>query len=85
MLDVTAAQTAYRPDAEASTPDELYRDQRGLLEPGIGFEVDPVEKFELDHNRVVTKSGKTHGYDILVIATGSRIAPDGIAGLRLFT
>ncbi len=63
------------------TPDELYRDQASLLEPGIEFQVDPVEAFDLDHNSVRTKSGKTHGYDILVIATGSRPVPEMIPGL----
>ncbi|MCC7081732.1 MAG: NAD(P)/FAD-dependent oxidoreductase [Burkholderiales bacterium] len=63
------------------TPDELYRDQVSLLEPGIDFEVDPVVSFELDHNQVKTKSGKTHAYDILVIATGSRPVPEMIPGL----
>ncbi len=63
------------------TPDELYRDQASLLEPGIEFRVDPVETFELDQNRVKTKSGATHGYDILVIATGSRPVPEMIPGL----
>ena len=63
------------------TPDELYRDQASLLEPGIDFRVDPVETFELDQNRVKTKSGATLGYDILVIATGSRPVPDMIPGL----
>ncbi|HTQ77271.1 MAG TPA: FAD/NAD(P)-binding oxidoreductase [Burkholderiales bacterium] len=63
------------------TPDELYRDQASLLEPGIELHVDPVEAFELDQNRIKTKGGKTHGYDILVIATGSRPAPEMIPGL----
>jgi sulfide:quinone oxidoreductase len=63
------------------TPDELYRDQASLLEPGIDFKVDPVETFELDQNRVKTKSGATLGYDILVIATGSRAVPEMIPGL----
>jgi len=63
------------------TPDELYRDQASLLEPGIDFQVDPVETFELDQNRVKTKSGKTHAYDILVIATGSRPVPEMTPGL----
>jgi sulfide:quinone oxidoreductase len=63
------------------TPDELYRDQASLLEPGIDFQVDPVETFELDQNRVKTKGGKTHAYDILVIATGSRPVPEMIPGL----
>ncbi|HYL89994.1 MAG TPA: FAD/NAD(P)-binding oxidoreductase [Burkholderiales bacterium] len=63
------------------TPDELYRDQASLLEPGIEFAVDPVETFELDQNRVKTKSGKTVAYDILVIATGARPVPEMIPGL----
>jgi sulfide:quinone oxidoreductase len=63
------------------TPDELYRDQASLLEPGIDFKVDPVETFELDQNRVKTKSGASVGYDILVIATGSRPVPEMIPGL----
>lgn len=62
-------------------PDELYRDQRSLLESCIEFHVDPVEKFELDQNRVRTKSGAIHNYDILVIATGSRVMPKKVPGL----
>jgi len=64
------------------TPDELYRDQASLLEPGIKFHVDPVETFMMDANQVKTKSGKVHGYDIMVIATGSRMFPDSIPGLK---
>jgi sulfide:quinone oxidoreductase len=39
------------------TPDELYRDQASLLEPGIEFHVDPVEQFLLDQNQLKTKGG----------------------------
>lgn len=63
------------------TPDELYRDQASLLEPEIEFHVDPVEEFKLDSNEVRTKSGKTHSYDVIVIATGSRPTPEEIPGL----
>ncbi len=61
--------------------DELYRDQAGLLEPGIEFHVDPVEEFHLDKNQVKTKGGKTHSYDLIAIATGSRAVPEAIPGL----
>lgn len=62
-------------------PDQLYRDQASLLESGIDFFVDPVEQFQLDQRQVRTKSGKTFEYDILVIATGSRIVPEEVPGL----
>jgi len=62
-------------------PDELYRDQASLLESSIDFHVDPVEQFELDKNQVKTSSGKVYMYDVMVIATGSRIVPEQIPGL----
>ncbi len=64
------------------TPDELYRDQAGLLEPGIAFSVDPVEQFMLDQNKVKTKSGRVVDYDLLAIATGSRMYPESVPGLK---
>lgn len=63
------------------SPDELYRDQKSLLEPGINFHVDPVETFKLDDNHVITKSGKQYNYDLIVIATGSRSMPEDVPGL----
>ena len=63
------------------TPDELYRDQASLLEPGIDFHVDPVEEFNLDKNEVKAKSGKTYSYDVLAISTGARPSPEDIPGL----
>lgn len=63
------------------TRDELYREEASLLEPGINFVVDPVEEFQLDSNRVKTKSGSAHDYDILAIATGSRPVRELVPGL----
>jgi sulfide:quinone oxidoreductase len=63
------------------TPDQLYRDQASLLESNIDFHVDPVVQFQLDQNQVKTQSGRTHAYDILVIATGSRIVPKEVPGM----
>ncbi|MGE5096117.1 MAG: NAD(P)/FAD-dependent oxidoreductase [Betaproteobacteria bacterium] len=64
------------------SPDELYKDQASLLEPGIAFSVDPVEQFMLDQNKVKTKSGRTVDYDVLAIATGSRMWMESVPGLK---
>ena len=63
------------------TPDELYRDQASLLEPGIEFHVDPVTEFHFAKNQVSAQSGKSYDYDVLVIATGSRAMMGSIPGL----
>ena len=63
------------------TPDELYRDQVSLLESSITFRVDPVTKFNLKENNVVTESGKQYDYDFIVISTGSRAHAEGTPGL----
>ena len=63
------------------TPDELYRDQVSLLESSITFRVDPVTKFNLSENNVVTESGRQYDYDIIVISTGSRAFAEGTPGL----
>ncbi|HET9579882.1 MAG TPA: FAD-dependent oxidoreductase [Usitatibacter sp.] len=64
------------------SPDELYKDQASLLEPGIAFSVDPVEQFMLDQNKVKTKSGRMVDYDVLAIATGSRMWMESVPGLK---
>ena len=63
------------------TPDQLYRDQASMLDSSIAFHVDPVTEFQFDSNQVKTRSGKSYGYDYLIIATGARIVPEEIPGL----
>ena len=60
---------------------ELFRDQRKVLDRRVSFMVDPATHIDTDKKSVTTKSGKTFGYDFLVIATGSRIRPDNIPGM----
>jgi sulfide:quinone oxidoreductase len=61
---------------------DICRDQSSLLEPGIKFFVDPVEEFEISSNRVRTKAGVVHDYDMLVIATGCEAVYDEVPGLK---
>ena len=60
---------------------ELFRDQRKVLDRRVPYVVDPAKHIDVDKQVVTTQSGKTHSYDYLVIATGSRIRPDNIPGM----
>ena len=60
---------------------ELFRDQRKILDRRVAFFVDPAANIDVDARSVTTQSGKTYGYDYLVIATGSRIRPDLVPGM----
>jgi sulfide:quinone oxidoreductase len=61
--------------------EELFRDQRKVLDNRVPYFVDPATKIDVDAKVVTCKSGKTHTYDYLVIATGSRIMPQNIPGM----
>ena len=60
---------------------ELFRDQRKILDKRVAFFVDPATNIDVAAKSVTTQSGKTYGYDYLVIATGSRIRPDLVPGM----
>lgn len=62
--------------------EEVFRDQRTLLDPLINFYVDPAVKIDTAKQTVTSKSGKAFPYDYLVIATGSRLVPEDIPGLK---
>jgi sulfide:quinone oxidoreductase len=60
---------------------DLFRDQRKVLDRRVAFHVDPAKHIDVEKSSVATESGKSYGYDYLVIATGSRIRPDNIPGM----
>ncbi|MFJ4086280.1 NAD(P)/FAD-dependent oxidoreductase [Pseudomonas psychrophila] len=62
--------------------EELKRPERSLLRPEIDFQVDEVIRFDFAGQELRTRSGKRHGYDFLVIATGCVPAPERIEGLK---
>lgn len=58
---------------------ELKRDLTELLDPAVNLVLDRATKIDFENNRVITEKGE---YDYLAIATGARIAPDEIPGLK---
>jgi sulfide:quinone oxidoreductase len=60
---------------------ELFREQRKVLNHRVIFHIDPAVHVDVEAQEVRTASGKTHGYDYLVLATGSRLVPEEVPGL----
>jgi len=61
---------------------ELRRKQRSLLRPEIEFKLDQVTAFDFSGSNVKTASGKTIGYDYIIVSTGCLPAPERIPGLQ---
>ena len=61
---------------------ELFRDQRKVLDRRVPYFIDPAVKIDSDNNVVITESGKEFPYDYCVVATGSRIMPQNIPGME---
>ncbi|HEX8041275.1 MAG TPA: FAD/NAD(P)-binding oxidoreductase [Chryseosolibacter sp.] len=63
-------------------PRDIIREKREFLGDGIDFLVEEVAEIKPVENKVVLKSGDELFYDILVIATGSRVVPEETEGLK---
>ncbi len=50
--------------------EDLFRDQRKLLNRHITYHIDPAKHINAEHKKVTTESGRVIEYDILVLATG---------------
>ena len=49
---------------------------------GVDVVNSEIEKIDASKNNVILKNGTTIGYDILIIATGTRISPEDTPGLK---
>ena len=60
---------------------DLVRKRQRFFAPEVEYIQQSLERIEPDANRVVFEGGDALGYDVLIIATGSRIAPSETEGL----
>ncbi|MEZ4660888.1 MAG: FAD/NAD(P)-binding oxidoreductase [Caldilineaceae bacterium] len=58
------------------------RDEADYIPEGATWIQDAVATFDPDNNTVTTTSGKTIGYDYLVVAAGIKVMWDAIPGLK---
>lgn len=60
---------------------ELHRDERSVLDRRVNFIIDEAKHIDVENNKVTSVSGRVHEYDYLVLATGSRVAPEMVPGM----
>ena len=61
--------------------DEIVRPRHRQLHKGVQFRQAVVERVDLEGNLVHLEDGTSLGYDVLVVASGSRLVEDETAGL----
>jgi sulfide:quinone oxidoreductase len=63
------------------TERDLVKPKRQFLPPGVTYVEAQVDSVHAEENRVLLRSGEPLSYDLLIIATGAKIAPDQIEGM----
>jgi sulfide:quinone oxidoreductase len=61
--------------------DEIVKSRRPLFDRKVELRLEPVERVDAGANQVLLGSGERVSYDVLILATGSRIAPEQTPGL----
>lgn len=62
-------------------PEQVKRPKAKFIPKGVNFLQQSIEEIKPQDNRVLLKDGTILDYDLLIIATGVKIAPEMIAGL----
>ena len=62
-------------------PDRIVRPRHEQLHPSVDFHQSGIGHVDVDARRVHLTDGTTLDYDVLVVATGSRLVPEETEGL----
>jgi sulfide:quinone oxidoreductase len=65
------------------SPRDVVKPRRDYLPRGIDVVLEEIDVIEPNENRVRLKSGRTLGYDFLIVATGAHPEPGQTEGLNL--
>ena len=63
-------------------PDDIIKSIKEFIPKGVRLLTDKIEKVDADNNLVLMRSGDQLHYDILIIATGCKIAPEEVEGMK---
>jgi sulfide:quinone oxidoreductase len=66
---------------DLTTADDIVRPRARQLHRGIGYVQQPVDHVDIERDTVHLADGATLPYDVLVVATGSVLAPEETEGL----
>jgi sulfide:quinone oxidoreductase len=64
------------------TRNDILKPSRKFFPKGVKVIISEIEKIDASQNNVILKDGTTLDYDILIIATGTRISPEETPGLK---
>lgn len=62
--------------------EDVIKPTRNFLKDGVQLVVNTIDKIDAGRNIVLMKNGDEINYDILIIATGTRISPEDTPGLK---
>ncbi len=62
-------------------PGDVLKPSAGFLPSGVKLTHEVIDRVNAKENNVMLENGDVLHYDILIIATGSRIAPDEVEGM----
>jgi len=64
------------------TEADVVKPKNNFIPVGVNFRVTEIDRIEGETNKVYLKDGEVLDYDILIIATGTKILPDETPGLK---
>jgi sulfide:quinone oxidoreductase len=64
------------------TRNDILKPSRKFFPKGVKVIISEIEKIDASQNNVILKDGTTLDYNILIIATGTRISPEETPGLK---
>jgi len=64
------------------TEDQVKKEGKKFIPKGVRYVQKKIEQIYPDENKIVLEADETLNYDLLIIATGSKIAPEEVEGMK---
>lgn len=64
------------------TPDQVKRDITDFIPKGVTYKNQEIDRIVPEENSIKLSDGTSMDYDLLIIATGSRTAPEEVTGMK---